>query len=527
MSKAYLQLGKLGDVISILGILYHEFQATGQKQFLVVGREFASVLEGVSYVEPVIWKGAAGDLAGAILFAKKRYSQLIVLQTWADNIQIRQTTPSFQLDQWQRAGCAEHFYEWPLVFDQRDITREPVNLSPEPYILYGDHSQSSPFLHKEELAAMLKAEFPKHRIIRLSEIRVDRFFDLLGLFDRAAALVTVETAHVHLSKASPVPTFVLAANGWRGSAWHPKFKLHMRYAAWERRKDKFIDAVRRTVNGEPEPFQVEKMGTLYDHGYNPSIVQLGDQVVGTYRYHDRGDWRTTLAFHDGEKTVKLQVPQQFRNYSHEDARCFVLNGNLHAAYVVAIESEKTFRSVVAYGEIRDGKLDCIQVQYPGNDFSGLQKNWLPFVRNDVLYFVHGIKGGNQIVLRVDYDRVRSEHLSPGPGWSWGEIRGGAIVPHAGKLLRFFHSRIGEHAVGKYFIGAALMESEPPFKTVAVSTKPIIEGDERWTPNCKHWKQNVAFPLGCVARDGKFLLSFGRNDSEACVAELSYDNLFLP
>ena len=245
--RTYLQLGKIGDVLSILPILHHEFLTTGVKPTIVIGREYASILEGVSYVEQCIWKGDIGDLAGAILFAKKRFSDVIVLQTHANNMPIQHRTPSFQLDQWQRAGCVEHFEEWPLVFDRREITREPVSLSPMPYILFADHSQSSPFPQKEELSAMLKAEFPNHQIFRLSEIRVDRFYDLLGLFDRAAALVTVETAHIHLSKASPVPTFVLAADGWRGSALHPKFRFYLRYKDWETQKDKLMFAVSTAI----------------------------------------------------------------------------------------------------------------------------------------------------------------------------------------------------------------------------------------------------------------------------------------
>ena len=511
--KVFCQLGKTGDVISILGILYHEFLATGQKQILVIGREFSEVLEGVSYVEPVIWKGEAGDLAGAILFAKKRFSQVTVLQTWANNMPIQQITPSFQLDQWSRAGFADRFFDYPTVFDRRDTETKVLDMNGKPYILFGDHSRSSPFLYKEELAAMLKAEFPKHEIVRLSEHRMPHICDFLPLFDGAAALVTVETAHVHLSKASTVPTFVLAADGWRGSAWHPKFKLHMRYAAWKRRKDKLIDSVRRAVNGEPEPFQVNKFGTDFPDAYNPSILEFEGRTVTIYRYHDRNDWRTALACDDGYGEEFRLVSPLPKEYSLEDARLFELGGNIHAAYVASTVVDREWRSYVAYGEIRDGHLGHVQVQYNGNDFRGMTKNWVPFVHDDVLHLLYGIKGNDQIVLRVDGNRVQAEYNSPGPTWAWGQIRGGAIVPHEGKLLRFFHSRVGEHAAGKYFIGASLMDASPPFKTEAVSSKPVIEGDERWTADCPHWKANCALPFGAIKRDGKFLLSYGRNDCE--------------
>jgi GT2 family glycosyltransferase/ADP-heptose:LPS heptosyltransferase len=248
--KCYIQLSKAGDVLSILPILYHDFKETGQRPKLVISPEYASVLEGVSYVEPVIWNGDSSDLAGAILFAKKRFSQVIALQTHG-NMPVQQLTPSFQLDQWRRAGAVEHFEDWPLVFDKRNADREKdlgIHTKAKPYILFGDHSQSSPFLPKEELARLIQAEFPHHEFVRLSQVKAHRIYDLLGLYDRAACLVTIETAHVHLSKASPVPTIVLAADGWRGSAPHKKFALYIKYADYERMKVEIIQAVKRAIN---------------------------------------------------------------------------------------------------------------------------------------------------------------------------------------------------------------------------------------------------------------------------------------
>lgn len=251
--KCYIQLSKIGDVVSILPILYHEFQQTGIRPKLMVCRDFVSILEGVSYVDPVIFNGAYDDLKKAIAEAKAKFSQVVVLQTHG-NIPITQKTPSFQLDQWERAGCAAHFTEWPTVIDQPWPTpwgfwgKSGWESNPPPFILFADHSQSSPFLHKEELYKALKEAFPDHDAWRLSGIRTQRIDGCLGLYEKAAALVTIETAHLHLSKASKVPTFVLAAEGWRGSAPHPKFKFYMKYNEWETRKGALIDAVNLAIN---------------------------------------------------------------------------------------------------------------------------------------------------------------------------------------------------------------------------------------------------------------------------------------
>jgi hypothetical protein len=328
--NAFLQLSKIGDVISILPILQQA--AGGGKVPLVISKEYAPILEGVSYVEPVIWKGDSSDPAGAVLFAKKRFSRVTVLQTHG-NIPVQHTTPSFQLDQWRRGGAIEHFEEWPLEFDQRDYDREAVlagkhNMNfPDdlrPVILFGDHSQSSPFLQKEELYAMLKAEFGEsYRIVRLSEIRAERIYDMLGLFDLAAMLVTVETAHLHLSRASKVPTFVLAANGWRGSAFSSRFKFFMRYGEWENRKHDLISAMRGKTG--PSSYSVP---TFNLNGYNPSMIDTGERKFWSYRVHAGGTWRTKLYLND----EPLHVPDKYRHYSCEDLRLFMFNGKPHGVY---------------------------------------------------------------------------------------------------------------------------------------------------------------------------------------------------
>src|ERR1035437_2819399 len=122
--SAFIQLGKYGDVISVLAILYHEFQTTGIKPQLVISKEYADILEGCGYVEPVIYDGNFADLRGAIKFAKKRFDETCVLQTHGNDFPIEHKTASFQLDAWVRADCVECFDDCPLVFDQRNGRRE-------------------------------------------------------------------------------------------------------------------------------------------------------------------------------------------------------------------------------------------------------------------------------------------------------------------------------------------------------------------------------------------------------------------
>ena len=260
--SAFIQLGKYGDALGILPILHHEFQTTGIRPQLVISKDYADILEGCSYVEPVIYGGNFADLRGAIKFAKKRFDEVIVLQTHGNDFPIEHKTTSFQLDAWVRAGCVESFDDWPLVFDQRSRRRERTvywahvsrtekkGRPHEKFILLADHSESSPFPQADELAGTLKKEFGEtHKIIRLSEVKAEKPFDLLGIYDKATCLVAIETMHGHLSKASKVPTIMLATDGWRGTAPHKKFAFYCKYQDYHKRRQEIVELIKNIVTG--------------------------------------------------------------------------------------------------------------------------------------------------------------------------------------------------------------------------------------------------------------------------------------
>ena len=172
-------------------------------------------------------------------------------------------------------------------------------------------------------------------------------------------------------------------------------------------------------------------------------------------------------------------------------------------------------------------LGHIHAMYPGNDFTGTNKNWTPFVIGDTLFLIYGIKGEHQIVLQVQGDKVLAEYKSSAPKWSNGQIRGGCVIPNGDKLLRFFHSRTDYADKSfRYFVGASLLENKPPFATVKVSSGAILAGNEIYTPSCSHWKRNVIFPLGAEKDGDNFLLSVGINDCKSAIVELSEKQLKL-
>lgn len=530
-------LGKTGDVLSILPILHHLHATTGQKSRLMVSAQYADILKAAPYVEPVIYPGDFGDLAGALLTLKKLGHEAIPLQVYARAFPCQKRTPSFQLDQWVRGNAVEHFNEWPLVLSGRNRQRES-NLvksvsGKKPLILFADYSESSPFADKERLASALKANFgATYNIIRLSDIRAEHFFDFVGLYNKASLLVTIETAHLHLSRASEVPVVALATDlptRWHGSAHHPRLLFHCRYADSARREPELLRTIQRQLNTGKriEPAIIQ---TYFEHGYNPSIVE-GSEVM-TYRFHPAAGWKTRIAIAAAGVTSSLKLPEQFDDFSHEDARLFQFRDKLHLSLVLAIFEHGLLRCIVAYGELvkkdDDWTLkEIIVPEFGQNNWGGMEKNWGFFEHKGRLMALYE-SSPEQIVIELDEKKVLKIHRSPPPKWAFGEMRGGAMIEHNGQWLRFFHSHTtqGHRNSWVYAMGAAIMESKPPFSTVAISQFPILSGNEAWHPTCRHWKQNVIFPGGLKNGKNGWSVAVGLNDCRCAVVEISESDLNL-
>lgn len=539
MSRCYLQLAKLGDILSILPILNAEFLRTGEVQNLVVAREFASVAEGLDYVKVTPFLGDWWDFRRGLQFSKMLFDRVEIPQNHGQYelgkvIQFERKTQSCFLDMWERVGYLDQWDKLPLLLPRTSKT----TLS-GPTIFYADHSQSSPFFFRDDLFKLIQDTFPTHQVMRASGMRLKNLRDFLPVMDASDLIVSVETSFLHLAKATATPIIALATDNpdpWRGSPYSSKFAFHCRYGDYEARKTELVAAMLRAVNKIPVT-QPEIVKTPGSHGYNMTMCHANNSKLLIYRYHPERDWKTRLAIsQDGDGVRDIVFPPECAGYSTEDARAFTFQGKAHLSYTCSDAVDGQFRSIQAYGPLEhiDGQWRIakhIVPKYAGNDFSGMQKNYVPIVHNGKLFFLWGNHKPTmeQVVLEMDGDKVVKEHRSTAPTWEWGGIRGGCVVQFKGQLLRFFHSRTGDtkKPLGfRYYVGAALMEPEPPFKTVLVSSFPILAGDERYVPHCWHFKPNVKICYGAVPDGDGFVISGGSNDSECFTARLSVNDLNL-
>ena len=245
-TRLYLQLGRLGDILNVLPLCLRDHTETGKRPVLMVARDYASILEGVTYVEPLVWGGDFEDVHGAMKAAEEvalaRDLALVVTQIYGRELWVDEGCSSFLRESWARLPDPPAWGSLPLVFDRRDITREThvarqllKRATPgKPYVVLALNGTSSPFPFYPQLSTYLRNKLGKEfDFVDVSGFIAPRFYDLLTLLDGAAALVAVDSAVLHLAAAVPslkvVALITREPTLWHGSAWRPQHAARFFY----------------------------------------------------------------------------------------------------------------------------------------------------------------------------------------------------------------------------------------------------------------------------------------------------------
>lgn len=277
---------------------------------------------------------------------------------------------------------------------------------------------------------------------------------------------------------------------------------------------------------------------LFPYGYNPSILRHNGKLLMAYRAHENMDKGSSLAMAELDSDLKVVNNQWFHKSntisSQEDARLFTLNGGLWFSHVESDIRKQT--CVMWYGELGSSYTPTsgFKPTYGANDGTGLEKNWVFFEHHGNPCCIYS-SVPDQNIFSLTKDSARGEWHSKSPTWSYGEIRGGCVIPWDGKLLRFFHSRLEnevDSVYWRYYIGCLVMDSKPPFAVEQVCSKPLLMGSEtdgltqEERAVCTHWKANVVIPYGVVKDGDDWLLSVGINDSACGIVRLGEKDLNL-
>lgn len=234
-----VQLGRYGDILNILPVAKHIYDRDGKRPVFMVSKAYASILNAISYVEPHVYNGDYARLSEAIEIAKAHYSNVVVSQVYGIGIAITPQQPSFNTESWRCSGYLAYWSRLPLILDMREKAREETLVksmkwaNDRPNVLLCFSGFSSPFEFAEEVLEDLRFRFD-HLInfILLDKVKAVEVFDLLGLMDHADAMITIDTAALHLARASKINYIALVASGpwiWHGSTPTKNCWLTLRY----------------------------------------------------------------------------------------------------------------------------------------------------------------------------------------------------------------------------------------------------------------------------------------------------------
>lgn len=255
--KAYLLLGRLGDITTLLPVLKDEAERTGQPTPLVCAAPYAPLLEGTSYVRPVVFQGDYSKAADARAWAARQLTsyELIDCSVYGQGVNIQKDMTSFNREIWRLSKTSLNFDTSPVVFDRRDFNREcTVVTVMEPdtrYFLYAGAGHSSPFAESvqffEALRARLSELRPGYAVIDISALKAERPYDLLALYERAEGLIATDSFPLHLAQATPnLPVAALTCEGpteWHRSAWRPNHVIRAHYGEALQRVDEIAHAI--------------------------------------------------------------------------------------------------------------------------------------------------------------------------------------------------------------------------------------------------------------------------------------------
>lgn len=254
-----VQLGRFGDELLLFPAFKLIREQMGVKPIVMVSHEYASVFDGISYATP--WSVPLRwwqDSDKAKKLAKTRYNNVVVPQYWNDLSEPKETTPAknghiffkahgrmwlvegespdYGTAMWNRLGFTrKQMVTEPLVIDRRNRNREQQLVSRymrngKPTVLYNFTGYCSPFGYVPEMMRLFQDFQKKLNFVDLGKIRADRIYDLLGLYDLAKGLITIDTATAHLAPASRVPTLWLTVDGTGTSVPRGNVALHCKYS---------------------------------------------------------------------------------------------------------------------------------------------------------------------------------------------------------------------------------------------------------------------------------------------------------
>lgn len=296
-----VSLRRSGDIIALLPLL-RQFAKTKEVE-LVVHSDFYPLLDGVSYVHPLEWKGGWEEPLKA---AEQFHAQNA--QVFGQGV-VAPPNANFARHAWELLGTKWNRY-YPLVFDQRDRNRETelaakVFLTDRPKVLLKLHGFSSPFSEAQFVRDAISQSMGNTiEIVDMDSVKAERLYDVFGLMDRAHCLVSIDTFPIHINRSHTIPTVALVhGNKWRSSPSVGNVVCRCGYDVVRQRIGDILAAIRVSI----QPDVVNEDMVLVFSEWRPR-----DLPTLARTQQARATWRLfparQLGYHGGRSSAQLRDP---------------------------------------------------------------------------------------------------------------------------------------------------------------------------------------------------------------------------
>ncbi len=241
--RLYVALGRYGDVLGVLPVVRAHHDRTGQRPIMMTAEEFRPLLDGCSWLEPMVWRGPWQDCVEAVQAARVVHPdvEIVDASVYGVGFKLRAECMNFQREAWRLARSQSPWDRLPVagVFDRRDRKREAgvvssVRRGGRPLVLCSFSGSSAPFRGGRALVAEVQRACPGALVVDLSTMQCERIYDLLGLMEAAACLVCSDSAPLHLAAHVPaLPVVSLIPDQsprWNRAGWRPQYAAQFFYS---------------------------------------------------------------------------------------------------------------------------------------------------------------------------------------------------------------------------------------------------------------------------------------------------------
>jgi hypothetical protein len=282
-----------------------------------------------------------------------------------------------------------------------------------------------------------------------------------------------------------------------------------------------------------------------------SVIQPfgGDAVLwnsGILPYQDKFMLMGNTENHDVKKyafvdPVTFQAVSPIRSFvsrKNFDFRTITLRGKTYAVFFtkqasyrsgVILQSFEIQPDLSIKWNVDRTLLEPIGDWPGGYNKNSAEKNWMPFVHEDELYFVYGLKP--HVILRYNEFTHKVQRVyDTTVDWTKWQLPGNGLsgntncVRVGDYFLNTYHSK----PLKNYWTGYYFFEAKPPFRPMLLGTVPLLEPkdctEERKSPRVQRCFDNVQFPIGLHVAGPNVLVSYGVNDIVNQIASVSIADL---